>query len=142
MRIPLRFSWLAAAALLMFLALAGDAAAAARGQDSERPRAPRARKQQAPLVWLEGVLAQDRVGAWMLTDGTPLRPAPQLRWREDQGGRQGVPSAGRTVRLMGQWQGSAFRVRQATLISQKQVSERLQHHSETRLNESAVQPPS
>jgi hypothetical protein len=62
----------------------------------------------------------------MLTDGTPLRTGLSVIWREEAGGRESVPSSGRTVRLMGQWYGNTFRVRQATLVSPQRVIERMQ----------------
>ena len=112
---------------LVAVLLAGIAAAQVvdvRGRGHEGSGPQRVRGRQAPLVWLEGVLGQDRAGAWVLVDGTRLSLAPDLRWRDSETGREESPSAGRHVRLMGQRRHSVFWVRQATLISHRQVIER------------------
>jgi hypothetical protein len=109
--------------------MAGAAAAQMfdiRGGGSERSGAQRLRGGQAPLVWLEGVLGHDRTGGWVLADGTRLRLAPNLRWRDAETGREDSPSAGRHVRLMGQRRNNVFLVRQATLLSNRHVIERQQ----------------
>jgi hypothetical protein len=115
------------AGLIMTMAMTALAqSSSSRGRHTDRPRAHQQRHRQPPLAWVDGVLQQDRIGAWMLSNGTPLQMAPRVVWREEEGGRETSPSSGRTVRLMGQWYGNVFRVRQATLISPQRVIERMQ----------------
>jgi hypothetical protein len=67
--------------------------------------------------------------------------APKVVWREEVGGREASPASGRTVRLMGQWYGNVFRVRQATLISPQRVIERMQPKPETEPDEPMREMP-
>ena len=112
---------LAIALILTALALAAlatfAAATSSRGLNTDRARATPQRMRQPPLAWLEGTLRQSRTGSWTLSEGTPLHVDRSVRWREEEGGHETLPSAGREVRLMGQWYGNTFRVRQATLLS-------------------------
>lgn len=112
--------------------LIAPVSAAAQTREMRRPEAEAGRRpgsaargSKPALVWLDGVLTMDRVGAWMLTNGTPLKIMPETRWRDEATGREASPSSGRTVRLMGQWRRGVFQVRQATLIPQQRVLERL-----------------
>ena len=84
----------------------------------------RARHHQPRLVTMEGVLHQDRLGSWVLDDKTPLRQSIDLRWQEERTGRDGSPSAGRLVRLTGQWYGGVFKVSHATLLSPNRAVQR------------------
>lgn len=79
---------------------------------------------QPRLVTMEGVLRQDRVGAWILDDKTPLNQTSDLRWREEINGRDGSPSAGRLVRLTGQWYGGVFQVNHAVLLAPNRAVQR------------------
>jgi hypothetical protein len=117
---------IATVAITAVIGSAASSSANTRELDTERPRAQRLPSRQPALTWLDGVLTQDRTGAWMLTDGTPLRTGPSVTWREEVGGTESVPGAGRTVRLAGQWYGNTFRVRQATLVCPQRVIERMQ----------------
>jgi hypothetical protein len=98
---------LAAASLATTLGF--DRGHARHGPDPRLTRQPR-------LDFVQGTLKQTRTGAWELDDGTPLRLAPGLVWREERSGRPGTPASGRAVRLTGQRSGGVFLVRQATLL--------------------------
>lgn len=117
---------LALATVAITAAISIASSTTTRELDTERRRAQRLPSRQPAVAWLDGVLAQDRVGSWMLTDGTPLRMAPGVTWREEIGARESAPQSGRTVRLMGQWYGHTFRVRQATLVCPQRAIERMQ----------------
>ncbi len=127
-RFPLK-AYAALWAVILAATLAAPAAAQTgeqRGLRVDRAAGQQVRGKRSPLVWLESVLAQDRVGAWRLANGTPLQMAPGTVWRDEETRREASPTAGRRVRIMGQWRGDVFEVRQATLISQRQVIERAQ----------------
>ncbi len=86
-----------------------DRGNARSGPDPRLTRQPR-------LAFVQGTLKQTRPGVWELDDGTPLRLAPDLVWRQERSGRPGTPASGRAVRLTGQRSGGVFLVRQATLL--------------------------
>lgn len=131
-----------AAALIATMAMTALAqSSSTRGRHTDRSRAHQQRHRQPPMAWVDGVLQQDRIGAWMLSNGTPLEMAPKVVWREEEGGREASPASGRTVRLMGQWYGNVFRVRQATLISPQRVIERMQPKPVTEPGESIREMP-
>ncbi|MDD5720630.1 MAG: hypothetical protein PHQ53_13180 [Candidatus Krumholzibacteria bacterium] len=132
---------LLAAATIATVALAAIASAAGTSAlDAGRSSQKRPRTGKPPFAWVEGELQRDRLGGWILTNGTPLQTAGRVTWREENGGETS-PAAGRTARLMGQWYGGTFRVRQATLISPQHVIERLQPKPETIPDQPAPQQP-
>lgn len=130
------------AALIATMAMTALAqSSSSRGRHTDRSRAHQQRHRQPPLAWVDGVLQQNRIGSWMLSNGTPLEMAPKVVWREEVGGREASPASGRSVRLMGQWYGNVFRVRQATLISPQRVIERMQPKPETEPDEPIREMP-
>ncbi len=137
-----RLGFLMALAALVTAALATyTAASSTRELDTERRQQPvPQRLRQPPLAWLEGTLRQSRTGNWALADGTPLQTR-NVRWREEEGGHETVPTAGREVRLMGQWYGNTFRVRQATLLSAQWAIDRAKTMPVTRADEPIPEQP-
>jgi hypothetical protein len=118
--------------LLTLAALAAVAMAATAlasgplGLHTDRAKRSGKRSLRPRYQVVEGVLQRDRIGAWMLDDGTPLRLSKDLVWREELDGRENSPASGRTVRLLGQYYGQVLQVNQATLISPHTVAQRMQ----------------
>ncbi len=103
--------------LIGALALAAVAVAGTLGLEHKARRGPDKRLTRQPqLVFTSGVLQRSSLSGWQLADGTPLRQAPGLTWRDQTTGRAGTPAVGRRVRVTGQYHGQTLLVRQATLL--------------------------
>jgi hypothetical protein len=140
----MRLVFLLAAALVVMLSTSiAVSASDTRSLNTERVRGgQQVRGKKPSLVWIDGVLARDRVGAWMLSSGTRLQTGSNVRWKDSETGREVSPASGRQVRLMGQWHGGVFRVRQATVISTQEVFERQQNPASSGAQPQAVNEPS
>jgi len=105
------------ALLIGALVLAAVAVAGTLGLEVKSRRGPDKRLTRQPqLVFTSGVLQRSSLSGWQLADGTPLRQAPGLTWRDQTTGRDGSPTVGRRVRVTGQYYGQTLLVRQATLL--------------------------